>query len=423
MGCEHDNCMPALPIMQGNYPEDLAQIMANELKRVWQEKGMPKALNVEITQAYAYVFLEALQQGYGVNLADFDYTTPDGVMLNKLKENIYQFSAAKNYTQLQQLSKALLDENEKLRSFTDFKKEAFAITQQHNISWLKAEYDLAINSAQMARKWVEIQAQKNSLPLLQFDATIDTRTSPYCRGFDGVIKPVDDAFWDIYYPPNHYNCRSIVRQLNQGIVTANETIVYPDKPIPKLFQTNLAKTGLLFPDTHPYFIDLPNSLKEEYIKALPYDMQFQSIDTTLYKGRLRKHRLYKAGQDHDIILQEAAQQASEGNTVDIMPTINNDDAWHKIIFYDAYKNKSPDLRINGKLFELEGNKKGTYRSIKGSIEAGQLQSPNIIVILNKHFEKSMLEQIISLKFKDYSNIESVTIKFEGRVLYKKRRKP
>lgn len=197
-------------------------------------------------------------QSYGKDVVEVDYDTPDFNMLAALRRNVSQFSAAKNYTMMRQLTDALLDNEGKLRTFEQFKEAAFRITDDHTDRFLKAEYELAVAGGQMAGKWVDIEANKKVLPLLQFDAVMDTQTTALCRSLDGTILPVGHAFWNRFYPPNHWGCRSTVRQLSSGVVTPANKI--PSADIPEMFKTNLGKGRLIFPKDHPYFIDLPTEV-------------------------------------------------------------------------------------------------------------------------------------------------------------------
>jgi SPP1 gp7 family putative phage head morphogenesis protein len=264
-GCGHEACEGhklSGPESE-NWAEQLAPLLAAEVQRVWNARQMP-TLNEALTIAYTNIFETGIAKGFGVNINEIDYNSPDAAVIANLRENAYQFSAAKNYTQLKHLTQALVDGDGKLRSWSAFKKAAFEINNEHVTSWLKAEYDTAIGSAQMASLWQRIEAEKDTLPLLQFDAVIDKQTSDICRPLEGVIKPVGDPFWDTYYPPNHFRCRSTVRQLPSGVVTPDNRIVTPEK-VPALFKTNLAKTGLLFPANHPYFIDKPENVESVYV--------------------------------------------------------------------------------------------------------------------------------------------------------------
>jgi len=45
---------------------------------------------------------------------------------------------------------------------------------------------------------------------LQYSAIIDSRTTEFCRSYDGFTRPPSDPAWQEIVPPNHFNCRSIV---------------------------------------------------------------------------------------------------------------------------------------------------------------------------------------------------------------------
>lgn len=222
---------------------------------------MPESIDKRLTRAFAEHYSKAVAESFANGFNAIDYDTPDGQMLASLQKNIYHFSAAKNYTQLKQLSQALIGEDGKLRSYSQFKGAAMQINDAHVDQWLRAEYNLAVASGQMAATWVRIQESKDYLPMLEFDAVLDKRTTETCRSLDGVVKPVDDRFWATYYPPNHFGCRSDVRQHASRTATADNKIEYPE--IPDMFKTNLAKRGLVFPPKHAYWKDCP----EEILKA------------------------------------------------------------------------------------------------------------------------------------------------------------
>lgn len=45
---------------------------------------------------------------------------------------------------------------------------------------------------------------------LEYSAIIDGKTTEICQELDGRTWAVDDAMWDKYTPPNHFNCRSLL---------------------------------------------------------------------------------------------------------------------------------------------------------------------------------------------------------------------
>lgn len=45
---------------------------------------------------------------------------------------------------------------------------------------------------------------------LQYSAILDDRTTVICSTLDRSIYAVDNPLWEVYRPPNHYNCRSLL---------------------------------------------------------------------------------------------------------------------------------------------------------------------------------------------------------------------
>lgn len=391
----------------------MAKMLAKEVAAIWDEKGMPKRLSLNVTKAYAKRLKKGLSEGYGADLDNIDYTTPDAAVISQLLTNVYQFSAAKNHAQMVALSRALLDENNKVRSWEEFKAAAFAINNEHTTTWLQAEYNLAVSSAQMAAKWKEINAD-GKRKLLEFDAVLDAGTTQTCRSLEGVRKWSDDSFWDMYYPPNHYGCRSTVRILSSGRATASNRISYPD--IPPIFRTNLAKTGLLFPDNHPYWIGMPEAERRNAIKLFPYDMQFDEVEIEGIKGRLRIHKLLKPVKDYQITLDIATELAMEGKKVDIMPDVKADPVWGAILFPGGKPGKSTDLRIDGVLWEIESSKRPwNFNNIKHAIDGGYSQANNLIIDTGDfEIDDNTWYRLLGGRFKDHTELQNLTIRGNGK---------
>lgn len=86
----------------------------------------------------------------------------------------------------------------------------------------------------MSRMWQEIQRDKHIFPFVQFDVVKDGRTSDICSSLDKLIFEMDNPVLAYYFPPNHFNCRTRVRKLRNGVPSKNYTL--PD--IPTEFKNN-----------------------------------------------------------------------------------------------------------------------------------------------------------------------------------------
>jgi SPP1 gp7 family putative phage head morphogenesis protein len=259
IGC---SCCKSLTLTNLSAEDEMATALAKMVDQIWKDKGIKEGtFNSEVTALFEKQLWDGVVKGFGMDLSQADYDTPDYQMLQALKDNVQHFSEAKNYHQLRELSDALIGDDGKLRSRSQFMEAAAKINEAYTSRYLAVEYELAVAGGQMSAKWVQIQANKDTLPLLEFDAVLDGQTTELCKSLNGVILPIGHPFWNTYYPPNHFNCRSTVRQRGTGKVTPADNI--PSADIPNMFKTNLGKQGLIFPPDHPYFIDLPEELKKQ----------------------------------------------------------------------------------------------------------------------------------------------------------------
>ena len=231
---------------------------------IFKAGGMLSKLPQELLLAYAEKLYSAVFTGFST-----DASVKDTQMLEALKTNVYQFSAAKSYTQMKSLTEALLDADGNLRTWGQFKQAAFEINNEQVVTWLEAEYNNAIAASQMASKWQDIEANKAHSPYLQYVTVHDGRVRPAHAEMDGVIRLVDDAYWDFYLPPNGWRCRCTVKQMSEGTVTPSEQLYFPtEKEVPKIFRFNAGKTQQVFSSSHPYFEDVPQAVLQQANKAL-----------------------------------------------------------------------------------------------------------------------------------------------------------
>ena len=405
-------------------PEGIDEYLEKLILSIWEKKALEKGYDPVLIKIYGEKLSEAIKKGYGKDYPELDFKSPDYGMLRSLEENVWQFSTAKTYTQLRELTDALKRPDGTLRTFEEFRIQTTLITGKH-LRHLKTEYNTAIIGAQMAKKWQTIQAQKHLYPLLEFIAIEDEHTTPLCRSLNGVIKHVDDPFWLRYYPPNHYLCRSTVKQRKDGEITLDENIAYPN--IPEIFKVNLGQRGLAFPEDHAYFEGMPSDIMIKSREFFPYNMQFDILDESEnLKGLIRQHFLVDtSAKDYLRILDlSISKTREEKNLIDILPTLDPSryPVQRSIIFPDAKEGKSPDFRENKVLWEEEGIKTFSRRAIKGAVEAGAEQANHVIVSIPKEMKLTFeLKDIAMLKFKDYPNLKVIGFK-HGDLTYEYERK-
>lgn len=225
-------------------------------------------IDEKLVKLVAEYLTESVFKGFGKTFDDVDYLSSDFKKLLHLENDVYQFSAAKNYQQLKSMTEALMDGKGGIKPFTEFRNMAIDISNEYCGAWLQTEYDTAIGSAQMAGKWQYFEDNKNAVDLLRYETVGDSRVRKAHKQLDGVIRKVDDDFWNTYYPPNGFNCRCDVIPEVNGTETEKSKIITPDD-VPTMFKTNLGKAGLAFPPKHPYFNGVPKKVLNKGMKMAP----------------------------------------------------------------------------------------------------------------------------------------------------------
>lgn len=207
----------------------------------------PSDLNQDLISNTYKDLSRAASNGYGKNWISFP-KDGKGSLPKELKKNIYAFSGAKTYAQLEALNGLLYDADGKLRPFNEYMVYARKLNRQYNINWLEAEYQTARTAAQMAEKWQRLQETKDIFPNLKYRTVGDDRVRDDHAKLDGIIKPIDDAFWSKYYPPLDWRCRCDV------VATAEKITAHKEADLPPVnFKGNVGKDGEIFTKKGTFF--------------------------------------------------------------------------------------------------------------------------------------------------------------------------
>lgn len=323
-----------------------------------------------------------------------------------------------------------------LRPWSEFKREALMVVGESN-RYLKTEYNTVVSGAQMSRMWQEIQRDKHIFPFVQFDVVKDGRTSDICSPLDKLIFEVDSPVLAYYFPPNHFNCRTRVRKLRNGVPSKNYTL--PD--IPTEFKNNAgmcppAYKKLLSNDSDkkPIRKECGEIFTEEnrYIKNTPTkllsDLDYYRDENILVSSKAKKHTKSEIERPrvedeykNRIIVAKVLQRHFELKTT-VLPEIKPSH-WAYDYHFEGVKEygKVPDFKIGDDFWEMESYE-GKYKKSKlwHMIKEGTIQADNVALKLNHFlsFEQidNQMKELIKNKY-DKMPLSVIMVYPNGKIAY------
>lgn len=81
---------------------------------------------------------------------------------------------------------------------------------------LRTIYDANLRTARAAGQWDRAQRTKAVLPFFAYELGPSVEHRPEHAVKQGLILPVDDPFWDAWFPPNGWGCKCWVRQITRA---------------------------------------------------------------------------------------------------------------------------------------------------------------------------------------------------------------
>lgn len=144
--------------------------------------------------------------------------------------------------------------------------------QLGSASRLETIFRTNLQSSYASGHWASVLDNAESMPYLMYDAVDDSRTRPSHRKFDGKVYRVDAKFWKTHFPPNGYNCRCGVIQMDADEVKANGLTVSDDPELQPLQWTN-PKTGEVFHYSYGTDPGFAYNAGESYYSQLQQTMQ------------------------------------------------------------------------------------------------------------------------------------------------------
>ena len=95
------------------------------------------------------------------------------------------------------------------QGFAEWKKQTKELWKQKGWSdfRVKTVYQTNMHQAKSIGTWKQMQETKEDFPYLRYSAILDNHTRQSHAMMHGKVLPINDKFWDSFYPPNGFNCR------------------------------------------------------------------------------------------------------------------------------------------------------------------------------------------------------------------------
>lgn len=333
-------------------------------------------------------------------------------MARKLREDVFLFSGFKTYAELREAASMLTDDAGRVKSFDRFYSDISAIREDYNRNWLRSEYVFATSSAQMAAKWKELEADGDRY-MLQYRTANDGKVRAEHRALHNVTLPVDDPFWDEFYPPNGWRCRCTVVRVRKGkypesdsataIQQGREATYRPNKRGENrdaIFRFNPGKRQVIFPPHHPYYE--VSQRERELVERMvdPVAEHYTTIPTE--RGKVRVHDGHGKGERQENIRVATYLANKHGYEIDLLDNPDGDKS------ADSY-NRSID-----RIEEYKVNSTPSKSSIDNLLRKAKDQADHVVLWIESDISLGDLRAAIYSRVKRSDNIKTVTIVIGGR---------
>lgn len=179
-----------------------------------QPEFTPEMLKDEEVQQFIRTHAEVLDDAVDFSIRQRPL---DDISVQRLKDSNYVFSGFKTFHELNEAFPSLLDKDGNRKPFERFLNDVQKINENYNKWYLKAEYNFAMSSADMAARWQGWwDDEDRDRYLLQYRTVGDKRVRKVHRALHNVTLPITSRFWDEYFPPNGWNCRCTVARVRKG---------------------------------------------------------------------------------------------------------------------------------------------------------------------------------------------------------------
>ena len=350
------------------------------------------------------------------------------------------FAAFKVHRMQNDMVALLLDENGRLKPFDEWLKDVRPIASHQCRHWLRTEYDTAVLRAHQAADWQQFQREKDVLPNLKWMPSTSIHPGADHKIFWGVIRPVDDPFWDEHRPGDRWNCKCTLSSTDDPateLPDIPEENPVEDNPHAGL-DNNPGKDGKLFSDTHPYIADAYKGARKvverfvgEVEGIIPPHAETYADE---YKGKVLCSPLHGKDEKKENVDLAKFVAKKLGTTVYLLPRLDitnkrQADLRDELLPDGVKFPKNPDFMIDGKLFDgksmmglgRNSSEKTIKNAIENHIKKAKKQADNVILEIPSFVPRKQINKTIYNYIGRSKKDRIIIVKYKNKlIIYKKR---
>lgn len=242
--------------------------------QIYNGEVKPQDLDRDLVLKNYAAFNKAAEAGYGSEY----YKADKG---RAIRENLLKYAGAKSYNLMQQLEVLKGDCTDK----AEFTTKAKRLVNLHNNTYLDAEKQFVSRSAETAHDWQQFEEDKDLYPNLMFRTMMDDLVRDEHQKLDGIVKAVDDPFWNTHTPPLGYRCRCTLEQTLSPVTDQENT---PNVKVAKEF-AHTPKNGEIFTKENPYTKSVTKTDNEEVKRETERIKEYIPYSRSIKVG---KHKIF-----------------------------------------------------------------------------------------------------------------------------------
>lgn len=181
---------------------------------------------------------------------EIDWTLEDIEALHAFRAETFIVAGVSSQTLIDMIKEEAEKAFTQGTTFDDFKRTLkLNGFEPENPYHLRTNFYQAINTARAAAEWKNYQTTKEIFPYLRYVTMEDEAVRDEHAGLHGIVRAIDDPFWQKYYPPNDWGCRCYVEPVaaDEAAGDPNFNKMPPtDYQIKEEFQRNPGEDNSLF---------------------------------------------------------------------------------------------------------------------------------------------------------------------------------